>query len=82
MRCPSDILHERTESENTSLGNPTRFIHQWQRCTFLTTKADTAADVIDALGVQVIDLPRGPEYEGPPALYDSLLTGIVEQSHR
>ena len=32
MRCPSDILHERTESENTSLGNPTRFIHQWQRC--------------------------------------------------
>ena len=32
MRCPSDILHERTESENTHLGNPTRFIHQWQRC--------------------------------------------------
>ena len=50
--------------------------------TFLTTKADAAADVIDAVGVQVIDLPRGPEYEGAPALYDSLLTSIVEQSHR
>ena len=48
---------------------------------FLTCAADAAHDVIGAPDVHVIGLARGPEYEGPPDLYDSLLTGIVEQPH-
>ena len=48
---------------------------------FLTIAGDVAADLVGAPDVQVIDLPRGSEYEGPPDLYDSLLAGIVERPH-
>ena len=48
---------------------------------FLSIAGDVAPDLIGASDVHVIDLPRGPEYEGPPDLYDSLLAGIVERPH-
>lgn len=51
------------------------------RFSFLTVANDVAPELIGVPDVHVIDLPRSPEYEGPPKLYDSLLTGIVARTH-
>lgn len=51
------------------------------RVTYLTVANDVAPELIGAPDIQVIDLPRGPEYEGSPDLYNSLLTGIVRRTH-
>lgn len=48
---------------------------------FLSVADDVAPELIGHPDVQVITLPRGPEYEGPPTLYDSLLAGIVARTH-
>lgn len=48
---------------------------------FLTVAGDVSAELIGAADVQVIDLPRGPDYEGPPSFYDSLLACIVTRTH-
>lgn len=55
-------------------GNDTGF-------SFLTMAADVSPELIGAADVHVIDLPRGPDYEGPPSLYDSLLACIVTRTH-
>ncbi|MFA8387451.1 MAG: hypothetical protein ACEPO2_17640 [Pelagibaca sp.] len=51
------------------------------RFSFFTVAEDVSPELIGAADVHVIDLPRGPDYEGPPTLYDSLLACIVTGTH-
>lgn len=48
---------------------------------FLSLAEDVAPDLHGLRDVHVINLPRGPEYEGPPDLYDSILQDILLTSH-
>lgn len=48
---------------------------------FLAIAEDVAPELNGCPDVHVIDLPRGPDYEGPPLLYESLLAGIITRPH-
>ncbi len=48
---------------------------------FHNIREDIAPELIGAKDVRLFDLPRGPDYEGSFELYDSLLAGIVSETH-